>query len=69
MSLRTRVRALARRASQVPRPPAAGTVSVCDRIEELTRRYAENPPAFRPEIEAGIAAGVARDEQLAQASE
>ena len=60
MNLNARLRALAKRAEQVVQTRPVATVGVCERIEELTRLYAEHPPVFRPEIEAGIAEAVAR---------
>jgi hypothetical protein len=64
MNLNARLRALAKRADHVVQTRPVAAKGVCARIEELTRHYAEGPPVFRSEIEAGIAAGIARTEQL-----
>jgi len=59
VSLRSRLAAVGRAAAKravAPRHPG-----VCDRIEELTARYAADPPAVAPEIDAAIRAAVARE--------
>ena len=60
MNLNARVRALTKRADRVTQSRPVASMSVCARIEELTREYAEHPPVFRPEIKAGIMAAVDR---------
>lgn len=37
------------------------TLSVCDRIDELTLLYMEHSPLFAPQVEAGIIAAVERE--------
>jgi len=63
MNLHARVRAIAKSADRVVQTRPVASMGVCERIKELTRLYSEHPPVFRPGIEDGIAAGVARDEQ------
>ncbi|WP_439624358.1 hypothetical protein [Gemmata sp.] len=58
MNLRHRVRA-AERTTDRHRAPEPGD-RVCDRIEELTALFAEDPTAFPTAIEAGILAAVDR---------
>ena len=59
MSLQSRLAAVGRAVAN--RAVTPGHPAVCDRIEELTARYAADPPAVAPEIDAAIRAAVARE--------
>jgi hypothetical protein len=65
VTLRSRLRAVERRAEPLIRAPEVAPIGACDRIEQLTATVVEHPPVLSAAVEAGIMAAADREERWA----